>query len=293
MAMTLEQLRVFVAVAERLHMTRAAEAVHMTQSGVSAAVATLETRYGARLFDRVGRGIALTEAGRVFLPEARAVLARAAMAEQALDDLAGLRRGTISLYASQTVASYWLPPHLVRLRRAWPQISVALSVGNTAQAVQAVREGEAELGLIEGAVDEPLVTRHRIATDRLVVITSAERPWSAPSRVTAADLASASWVLREPGSGTRSQFEDALRRRGVDPAMLPTVLELPSNEAVLAAVATGGLLAAVSELAAAPMLQARLLRRVPFRLPLRHFELIHHRDRRPGRATQALIELLS
>ena len=73
--MTLEQLRIFVAVAERLHMTRAAEALHLTQSAVSAAVNALETRHGARLFDRVGRGLALNAAGTAFLPEARAVLA--------------------------------------------------------------------------------------------------------------------------------------------------------------------------------------------------------------------------
>jgi DNA-binding transcriptional LysR family regulator len=274
-------------------MTRAAEALHITQSGASAAVAALETRYGARLFDRVGRGLALTEAGRVFLPEARAVLASAAAAEQALDDLAGLKRGNVSLYASQTIASYWLPPRLVKLRRTWPQIAVALSVGNTAQVARAVRDGDAELGLIEGAVDEPLVTHTRIGADRLVVVTSAQRPWPAPEPVTAADLTGGPWVLREAGSGTRSQFEEALRSRGVDPARREILVELPSNEAVLTAVATGGLLAAVSELAAAPMLQAGLLRQVPFELPPRTFELLHHRERQPSRAAQALIELLA
>ncbi len=79
--MTLEQLRVFVAVAERQHMTRAAEALHLAQSAASAAIAALEVRHGAKLFHRVGRGIELTEAGTLFLVEARAVLARAASAE--------------------------------------------------------------------------------------------------------------------------------------------------------------------------------------------------------------------
>ena len=74
--MTLEQLRIFVAVAERLHMTRAAEALNLTQSAVSAAVAALEARHGTQLFDRVGRGLALNAAGAAFLPEARAVLAQ-------------------------------------------------------------------------------------------------------------------------------------------------------------------------------------------------------------------------
>lgn len=95
--MTLEQLRIFVA--EREHMTEAAKALNLTQSATSAAVAALEVRHGVQLFDRVGRRIKLTEAGRLFLPEARAVLARAEEAVASLDDLTGLKRGNIALVA--------------------------------------------------------------------------------------------------------------------------------------------------------------------------------------------------
>jgi len=98
--MTLEQLRVFVAVAERQHMTRAAEALHLAQSAVSAAIAALEGRHGAKLFNRVGRGIELTEAGKLFLTEAKAVLARAEAADLVLAELAGLKRGTLTVQAS-------------------------------------------------------------------------------------------------------------------------------------------------------------------------------------------------
>ena len=101
--MTLEQLRIFIAVAERQHMTRAAESLHLTQSAVSAAIAALEARHDVRLFHRVGRGIELTEAGRAFLGDARAVLDRAAVAEQALADRGTLIRGRLALVASQTI----------------------------------------------------------------------------------------------------------------------------------------------------------------------------------------------
>jgi len=88
--MTLEQLRIFIAVAQREHVTRAAVDLNLTQSAVSAAIAALEARHATQLFDRIGRRIALTQAGRLFLIEARAVLARATQAETALADLAGL-----------------------------------------------------------------------------------------------------------------------------------------------------------------------------------------------------------
>jgi DNA-binding MarR family transcriptional regulator len=93
--MTLEQLRIFVGVAEREHMTAAARALNVTQSAASAAIAALEERHAIKLFHRVGRGIALTEAGRLFLTEARGVLARADAAETVLEELGGLKRGTL------------------------------------------------------------------------------------------------------------------------------------------------------------------------------------------------------
>src|SRR4051812_21868181 len=108
--MTLEQLRIFLAVAEREHVTRAAEALNLTQSAVSAAVRALEERHGIALFHRVGRRIELSEAGRIFRNEAERVLARAQAAELVLSELGGARRGTLAVQASQTVASYWLPP---------------------------------------------------------------------------------------------------------------------------------------------------------------------------------------
>src|SRR6478736_6212905 len=85
-AMTLEQLRIFIAVAERQHVTQAASQLNLTQSATSAAIAALETRYGIKLFDRVGRGIVLTQAGRELLGEARGVVARAKAAVQVLND---------------------------------------------------------------------------------------------------------------------------------------------------------------------------------------------------------------
>ena len=100
--MTLEQLRIFIAVAEKQHVTQAASELNLTQSATSAAIAALEARYGIKLFDRVGRGIVLTQTGRDFLNEARAVVARAKAAAEVLNDLAGLKRGSLMLAASQT-----------------------------------------------------------------------------------------------------------------------------------------------------------------------------------------------
>lgn len=290
--MTLDQLRIFVAVAERQHVTRAAEALNLVQSAVSAAVNALEARHAVKLFHRVGRGIELTEAGRVFLGEARAVLARAQAAELALADLSGLRCGTLAVRASQTIASHWLPRHLVAFRAAYPDIVLRLGIGNTAEAAEAVRAGTAELAFVEGAIDDASLGSTPIAEDRLVLVVSPGHPLARCARPEPADLASASWVLREPGSGTRSAFEAALVASGIAPDALAVALELPSNEAVLAAVVAGAGASVLSEAVVGPSLRTGTLIAVPLALPTRTFQVLRHRERYRSRAADALLAMI-
>lgn len=286
--MTLEQLRVFVEVAERLHMTRAAEALKITQSAASAGIATLEARHGVRLFDRVGRGLRLTEAGRIFLSEARVVLARANAAALALNDLAGLKRGAIALAASQTVANYWLPSRMAAFAKSHPDVTLKLTVGNTARVAEAVLDGGADLGFIEGDVDSPLLQRMRVSTDRIGIYAAPTHPLAAVV-VGPRALEGLLWARREVGSGTRSEFEHAIAELGVDTAQLRTALELTSNEAVLEAAASGDLVAAVSELAARSFVAAGRLIRLRFDLPDRHFDMVTHRERSRSPAVAAFV----
>ncbi len=289
--MTLDQLRIFVAVAERQHVTRAAQALGLAQSAASAAVAGLEHRHRVKLFHRVGRGVELTEAGSHFLAEARAVLARAAAAEAMLDDFGGLKRGSLLVQASQTIASYWLPRHIVRFRKAHPAIDLRLSIGNTAQVAAAVHDGSAELGFVEGAVDDPMLRHEEVARDQMLLVVGVEHPWAGRDSVSAAELSQTDWVLREPGSGTRSVFEAELARLGLERG-LRVILELPSNEAVRAAVEAGAGATVISASVAAPSLEAGLLRRVGLSLPDRSFDLLRHRERTCSGAAQAFLRLI-
>ena len=286
--MTLDQLRIFVAVAERQHVTRAAKALNLAQSAASAAIAALESRHGTKLFHRVGRHIELTEAGRAFLDEARAVLARAAAAELMLAEFGGLLRGSLSVCASQTISGYWLPGHLADYRRAYPGIELRLTVGNTAQVAAAVYDGTAELGFVEGAVSNPALLSEVVARDQLVLVVGMDHPWAGRARVELAELAEIEWVLREPGSGTRSVFEAELARTGM-PSILRITLELPSNEAVRAAVEAGAGATVISASVVAPSLEARLLHRVQLNLPDRAFITLRHRERHCSQAAAALL----
>ena len=291
--MTLDQLRIFVAVADRRHVTEAARALNLAQSAASHAIAALEKRHDTRLFNRVGRRIELTEAGHAFLAEAKAVLARADAAELALSEFGSLKRGNLSVQASQTIASYWLPRHLVAFRQAYPQIQIRLTIGNTAQVASAIESGAAELGFVEGAVENEHFASAPVARDQLIIVVGPEHSWVTRSRLTARDLLAGDWVMREPGSGTRSAFEEALRRTGVDARALRVQLELPSNEAVRAAVEAGLGATAISATVAAPSIEAGLLHQTAFGLPEREFHVLRHRERYRSRAAEALLALVA
>jgi DNA-binding transcriptional LysR family regulator len=288
--MTLEQLRIFIAVAEKQHVTRAAGELNLTQSATSAAVAALEARYGVKLFDRVGRGIVLTRTGRDFLTEARAVVARAKDAAEVLNDLAGLKRGSLALAASQTVANYWLPPRIQGFQNAHPGIDLHVTIANTEQVAQAVHGGTADLGFVEGDVDDPVLSARKIDGDHLVVVVGKNHPWVGQSRITPKSLAATGWVLREKGSGTRAMFEAAVRKFGVKIADLRVALELPSNEAVRAAVEAGDCATAISNLVVDHSIAAGTLHRVRIELPKRSFFVLRHKERYQSYAEKALLE---
>jgi DNA-binding transcriptional LysR family regulator len=291
--MTLEQLRIFVAVAEREHVTQGARDLKMTQSATSAAIAALESRYATKLFDRIGRRIALTEAGRLFLVEARAVLARAASAEKVLADLAGLKRGALALAASQTIASYWLPRVVECYRTRYPGIAITQTIGNTEYVAARVHDGRADLGFAEGAIDNPALAVTPVAEDELVIVVPRKHPWARRAPRSAKEIKTGPWVLREPGSGTRAIFEAALPGLGLVPEDLRVALEVPSNEAVRAAVEAGSGVTAISRLVVADALKAGTLAAVKIALPRRHFFVLRHKERYTTKAAQALVDLVS
>lgn len=289
--MTLEQLRIFLAVAGQSHMTRAAGMLNLTQSAVSAAIAALEAQHGVQLFDRMGRGIRLTAEGEAFVPVARAVLSEAETARIVLQDLARETRGTLRIHASQTVASYWLPQRLAGFRQTHPGVEVLLHFGNTAEVAQAVLAGEADLGLVEGQIAQTQLLRRVVAQDEMVLVMAEGHPLSSRP-LSARDYTALDWVLREPGSGTRSAFEAHLGQMDLTVADLRIAMEMPSNEAVLSAVLAGDMVSMVSQRMANRWrgVHARRVDWAP--PPLRSFTALTHPQRHSTRAAQALLGIL-
>ncbi|MCB9993175.1 MAG: LysR family transcriptional regulator [Hyphomicrobiaceae bacterium] len=290
--MTLDQLRTFIAVAERAHVTRAAAALGMTQSATSAAIATLERQSGVRLFDRVGRGIELTDAGRRFLPEARAVIERVRIARAVLEQSADQISGAVSIGASQTIANHWLPRRLAAFHQAFPEVRLDISIGNTQAVESSVVSGRVDIGLVEGPTTHQELIRRVVDTDRPMLVLAAHAEL-APGVGDRIDLQSLSWVIRERGSGTRLLLEELCLRMKIDFASLRVVLELPSNEAVCEAVEAGAGATIISEQVAGASLKAGRLRAIPVDLPQREFALLRHSERTLTPAQRALAEALA
>lgn len=291
--MTLEQLRIFVAVAEQEHMTRAASVLNLTQSATSAAVAALEDRYAIKLFDRIGRNIRLTDAGRQFVVEARAVLARAAAAEAVLADLTGLARGSLSLAASQTVGNYWLPPLIHRFHQNYPGITVTLKIGNTEQVTAWVHSGVADLGFIEGDIEDTGLSISHVANDELVLVVAAAHPWAKIKKPVAAQLKAGTWVVREHGSGTRHVLEQVLGGLGISRNEISIGLELPSNESVRAAVVAGAGATIISRIVVANLLTSGALVELKIPMPSRRFFQLRHKEHHVTQAERELEKLIT
>ena len=291
--MTLDQLRVFIAAADRGHVTRAAEALGITQSAASAAIAALESRYTVKLFDRIGRGIQLTETGRRFLREARAVVDRAATARGVLEDLAAGLAGTVAIAASHTIASYWLPRRLAEFRAANPGVQLSLMIRNTREVEEAVVEGEAHLGLVEGPTQHPSLSRARVDMDRPVLVVAAGAPPLARDAQGQIDLRAVPWVIREEGSGTRRVLETLAASVGLSLDDLNVIMVLPGNEAIREAVEAGAGATIISEHVVASAVAGGTLRIHPIELPPRDFILLQQRERHSSTAQHSLVEHLT
>lgn len=290
--MTLDQLNIFVEVAVRGHVTRAAEALGMSQSAASAAITSLETTYQIRLFDRVGRGIRLSEAGQIFLREARAVLDRASLAQSVLKDLSG-NPGPVTIAASQTIAAYWLPRRLAAFHAANPRVRFNVVIHNTNEVETAVAEGEANVGLVEGPTEHSSLVRQQIDHDQMVLVVASGQPPLPLTKKGRIDLRAVNWVIRETGSGTRRGLEDLATQEGLSVDDLNVFLVLPSNEAVREAIEAGAGATIISRHVVASAIAAGSLTEIPIELPQREFALVLHRDRHATSAQEALVAHLT
>jgi DNA-binding transcriptional LysR family regulator len=288
--MDLTRLRTFQVLTETLHFGRAAERLGITQSAVSQQTAALERSLGTALFERLGRRVYLTAAGRALADEAVRVLSAAWRARDAVAEAASGTTGRLRVGASTTPGIYLLPDVLGRFRAGFPRVQLEFRIANSSRVEAQVVANELDLGVCGVRPSHQELFEIELGVDRLVAV-------AAPSlvgrvrRLPAARLAGWPEVTREPGSATRGFVELALARLGARPA---PAFELPSPEAVVRAAAAGLGYAFVSSHAArAPLEAGRLVQLRVAGLDLRRtLFAVHHRDKRVTPPMRELVVLL-
>ena len=289
---TLRQFEVFLAVAKAGSFRGAAEAMHLSQPALSQHVAEMERELGTRLFDRLGRKVALTEAGRVLEEHAHRLFASLASAREAVADLSGLKRGSLVLGASTTPGIYVLPGMIAAFQGKYPGVALSLRIANSALIEEQIRGNELDLGVVGGhplRLGEECVAAGLL--DELVLIVPPSHAWARRREIQPSLLEGERLLVREEGSATRQVTERALQRAG---GHIKASMELGHTEAIKQAVIAGLGIAFVSihairgELAVSRL---RAIRLKGLRIQ-RHFHIIHNEARTLSTSARAFIELL-
>ena len=232
----LDQLRIFQAVAQTRSFTRAAEAVHLTQPGISKHIKHMEEYYGIPLFDRLGRKVALTQAGEILLAASQEVTVLIENAEQGIDDLKGLRGGKLVLGSSFPIGVYILPRLLAAFRESYPAVEVVLEISLSEKINAGILSNKLDLGLVTHRLNDPRLLSREFMTDQLVAIFPVSHRWEAKQHITPQDLLGETFIVAAQGAGTRAVLEERLREKGLH---LEKVLDFGNLEGVKHAVEAG------------------------------------------------------
>ena len=286
-------LQVFHAVATYRSYSRAArEALHISQPAVSKHVQALEAALGVKLFHRMGREVTLTEAGCIVLRYAQEVQALTDETYQALRELQGLERGSLSIGASATAGTYVLPSILAAFSQRYPGIQLSMEVTNTEQVVRGMLDRQWALGFAGNLPEHALFRVQSYCRDPLVLVAPPEHRLASLAAVSLPDLAGETWVMREPGSASRQVVEQALTTHGV---AWQGHLHMPNNEAMKQAIMAGLGIGMVSRLAVMLELRHGLLCEISIaNLQVdRQISVVYRTDAALSAVARAFLEVLS
>ena len=233
---TLHQLRTFRAVAEQLSFSAAAHELSISQPSVSYQVKELEAVLGLPLIDRLGKRVRLTEAGEVLYEYARRTLTLLDEATLVMEQMRGIERGTLRVGASTTVGIYVIPLALGAYKKLHPNLALSLEIGARETLQERVKRGVLDLAVLSLPIADPDLESTSFMDDELVMVVPAGHPLAGRSNLTLRDFTGESFLMREPGSGTRIAVQMASRAAGVS---LQVGMELGSNGAIKHAVEAG------------------------------------------------------
>ncbi len=284
----LKQLRSFLEVLNENSFTRASRKLKVGQATISHHIIQLEKALGVKLVNRTARDVSVTEEGKIFQAFCEKLFKNIETAMADLDR--GIPAGTTRIAASTIPASYILPKILASVKREFPGITYRLQVTDSREAVEMVKEGSADVGIVGKEYRHPSLVYTPVCMDEIMLA----GPKGSPARIEPADLVRMPFIIREAGSGTRKNSEEALGRHGITPSALQVVLECSSTECIKEAIAAGLGVSFLSRFAVEQEKRAKSLTliRVDGLDIRRSFFFVHNVSRQLTRPAQLLLDSL-
>ena len=224
--------QVFMAVAEQLSFSRAAESLFISQPAVTKHIRELESKLNTPLFDRKGNKIHLTKAGLLTYRYYKQIKQKYEEMTFEIGKLTNAYKGVLRIGASSTIAQYMLPQHLASFHQKYPHIELFLLNGNSLEMEQKLMNNEIDLALVENISSHPDIKYSAFAEDEVVAIAGRNSPLFKRTTITLAEIQQFPLVVREKGSGTLENIEEAFRNKSIDPTQLLVFMHLGSTESI-------------------------------------------------------------
>lgn len=288
--LTLRQLKVFESVARQLSFSRAAEELYLTQPAVSMQIKQLEDNVGLPLFEQMGKKIYLTDAGRELYYYSRGISQQLADMELALDELKGLERGKLDISVVST-ANYFAPHLLAKFCQRYSGVTVSLHVSNRETVLKQLADNLTDLAIMGRPPTHLDIATQSFMDNPLVVVAPPSHPLCAARQIPVKRLEQETFLVREPGSGTRSAMERFFAAHHIN---INRGMETDTNEAIKQAVQAGMGLAIMSLHTVELELETKRLKVLDVQdFPImRHWHVVNRKNKRLSTAAQAFREFL-
>lgn len=278
--MDTKQLKIFSALVESGSFSKAAADLSLSQPTISFQLNGLEKQLNAKLFERSTKKLKLTTEGKLLYEYAKRVLTLEGKLKEEINSCRGLKKGELSIGASNIPGIYILPALLGGFKKKYPGIKIDLKIMDTQQIIAQVLENRVDLGVVGSIPKEPGIIFEKLCRDELVLIASSKSRPAKKRNITAQELREAPHILREPGSGTREVIRENLLKKDIRLSDLRVELQLGNNEAVKKAVESGLGVSFVSRFSIRQELRLGLLKIIPVENLSMHrfFYVVRHSD---------------
>lgn len=231
------KLEIFVTTAEQKSFTRAAELLHMTPSAISLSIKALENKLGVRLFERSNKYVQLTEAGQVMYAQSKEILLKYDQLKLALTELEPSTAMPLSIGAAYTFGEYFLPGIIYAFSKRHPNITPNITIHNSKTIIEQIHKQELDIGfIVEGEASGSDVDTNLFTEEEMVIIARPNHPIIRHSQVDRRLLEAETWIIREPGSGTRDVTDKLFAQLGIAPKK---VMSFGSSQTIKESVALG------------------------------------------------------